>query len=469
MTSTPFPYDERPGTENRQPGDGRPDRDEHPDVEEISAFGEGISPTARAPQIRSHLAECPQCAGVLAWLEEIRETLGTLSGPVRMPEDVADRIDAALAAEAAKAGASPEAASATEPPSTEPSTKTPGTTTPGTAAPGTAAPGTAKGAAPETSPGSDSDASPNAAPEAMPGPPPDASEPHGAVSRETTTEDEPSDRTPAARPGKDSGVSRETSATPSAEAASKHRRPTTDRPPGRAASATGPGTPGPDRKGTSAAGRGSSGPTPQRARRRRRAVFAVVASVAALTVGGVALQALSGSPATEVASDAARPTPEQHVPGASPRGPSTGAPQGDDSGSGDDKQLRKRVQRLLSGQHTPSPSASPRSSAPSRPSEPPSPGTRKSPDTGQNTLRDDALGGGQTVPSCVRDAIGRAEPPLAVDPEATFHHRSGYLVVLPHQGGDTRRADAYLVDPSCISADPPQPGRVLYKGTYARG
>ncbi|MEU2082197.1 hypothetical protein ABZ569_09940 [Streptomyces albus] len=459
MTSTPFPYDERPGTENRQPGDGRPDRDEHPDVEEISAFGEGISPAARAPHIRSHLAECPQCAGVLASLEEIRETLGTLSGPVRMPEDVADRIDAALAAEAAKAGASPEAASAKEPPSTEP----------GTTPPGTTAPGATKGAAQETSPGSDSDASPDAEPEAMPDPTPDASVPHGAVSRETTAEDEPSDRTPEAHPGKDSGVSRETSATPSTEAAAKRRRPTTDRPPGRAASATGPGNPGPDRKGTSAAGRSSSGPTPQRARRRRRAVLAVVASVAALTVGGVTLQALSGSPATEVASDAARPTPEQHAPGASPRGSSTGAPQGDDSGSGDDKQLRKRVQRLLSGQHTPSPSASPRSSAPSRPSESPSPGTRKSPDTGQNTLRDDALGGGQTVPSCVRDAIGRAEPPLAVDPEATFHHRSGYLVVLPHQGGDTRRADAYLVDPSCISADPPQPGRVLYKGTYARG
>ncbi|MFF8284423.1 hypothetical protein ACF06W_17110 [Streptomyces albus] len=459
MTSTPFPYDERPGTENRQPGDGRPDRDEHPDVEEISAFGEGISPTARAPQIRSHLAECPQCAGVLASLEEIRETLGTLSGPVRMPEEVAHRIETALAAEAAMAGASPEAASATEPPSAEPGTTTPGTT----------APGTAKGAAPETSPGSDSDASPDAVPHAVPEGVPDASEPHGAVSRETTTEDEPSDRTPEAHPGKDSGVSRETSTTPSAEAAAKSRRPTTDRPPGRAASATGPGNPGPDRKGTSAAGRSRSGPTPQRARRRRRAVLAVVASVAALTVGGVTLQALSGSPATEVASDTARPTPEQHAPGASPRGPSTGAPQEDDSGSGDDKQLRKRVQRLLSGQHTPSPSASPRSSAPSRPSEPPSPGIRKSPDTGQNTLRDDALGGGQTVPSCVRDAIGRAEPPLAVDPEATFHHRSGYLVVLPHQGGDTRRADAYLVDPSCISADPPQPGRVLYKGTYARG
>ncbi|MFF7203967.1 hypothetical protein [Streptomyces sp. NPDC008141] len=43
-----------------------------------------------------------------ASLEEIRETLGTLPGPVRMPADIAGRIDAALAAEALLDSTAPE-------------------------------------------------------------------------------------------------------------------------------------------------------------------------------------------------------------------------------------------------------------------------------------------------------------------------------------------------------------------------
>ncbi|MCX2967964.1 MULTISPECIES: anti-sigma factor family protein [Streptomyces] len=74
--------------------------DGHPEVDELSALSEGLLPPQDTVAIRRHLALCPLCADVLSSLEEIRSALGTLPGPVRMPEDVAGRIDAALAAEA---------------------------------------------------------------------------------------------------------------------------------------------------------------------------------------------------------------------------------------------------------------------------------------------------------------------------------------------------------------------------------
>ncbi|MET8943218.1 hypothetical protein ABZX30_06425 [Streptomyces sp. NPDC004542] len=73
----------------------------HPDVEEISDLTEGLLPPSRTEDIRRHLEECDLCAEVHASLEEIRGFLGTLPEPARMPADVADRIDAALTAEAA--------------------------------------------------------------------------------------------------------------------------------------------------------------------------------------------------------------------------------------------------------------------------------------------------------------------------------------------------------------------------------
>ncbi|WP_328426110.1 anti-sigma factor family protein [Streptomyces sp. NBC_00443] len=72
----------------------------HPDVTELSDLTEGLLPPARTTEVRSHLDQCELCADVHASLEEIRELLGTLPGPARMPADVAGRIDAALAAEA---------------------------------------------------------------------------------------------------------------------------------------------------------------------------------------------------------------------------------------------------------------------------------------------------------------------------------------------------------------------------------
>ncbi|MFH8367956.1 hypothetical protein [Streptomyces sp. NPDC018031] len=74
--------------------------DEHPEVAEISALAEGLLPLDRSRTLRRHLDDCPLCADVRTSLEEIRSLLGTLPGPVRMPADIAGRIDAALAAEA---------------------------------------------------------------------------------------------------------------------------------------------------------------------------------------------------------------------------------------------------------------------------------------------------------------------------------------------------------------------------------
>ncbi|MEU6550657.1 hypothetical protein ABZ915_10275 [Streptomyces sp. NPDC046915] len=72
----------------------------HPDVAEISDLTENLLPPSRTEEIRRHLEECELCADVHASLEEIRGLLGALPEPPRMPADVADRIDAALAAEA---------------------------------------------------------------------------------------------------------------------------------------------------------------------------------------------------------------------------------------------------------------------------------------------------------------------------------------------------------------------------------
>ncbi|MGI5350055.1 hypothetical protein ACQEU8_18005 [Streptomyces sp. CA-250714] len=342
MTSTPFPYGE------------------HPEVTEISALSEGILPAERQTDLRSHLVECELCADVYASLEEIRETLGTLPGPVQMPEDVASRIDAALAAEALLTATAPGEA-------------------------------------------------------------------------ETASGDEAA--------AHDAAVSRETAAEPPVKPASET-------------------PPGPVSRETAT----SVSLSPWR--RKRTMVLVAAASLAVLTLGGITIRALSNPAPTEVSSGTAQSTPGKQAPDAAP---GSSAPTDTDAGgSSDDQRLRKRVQNLLSDQKSPSPSRSaPGSSA--RPSDPPSIDTKRSPSSKEKTLRDDRLGGGQSIPSCVRDGINRTESPLAVDSDATFENRSGYLVVLPHQGGDPRLVDAYLVDPSCVSADPSGPGKVLFKRTYPRG
>ncbi|PWI12462.1 hypothetical protein DIZ27_02595 [Streptomyces sp. NWU339] len=88
---------------------------EHPDVTEISDLTEGLLPPTRTAAVRRHLDECDLCADVHASLEEIRELLGTMPGPPRMPAEVASRIDAALAAEALLQARAPGSENVAEP------------------------------------------------------------------------------------------------------------------------------------------------------------------------------------------------------------------------------------------------------------------------------------------------------------------------------------------------------------------
>ena len=77
------------------------DTTRHPDVTEISDLTEGLLPPSRAAEVHRHVEGCEPCGEVHAALQEIRELLGSAPEPQLMPDDVADRIDAALAAEAA--------------------------------------------------------------------------------------------------------------------------------------------------------------------------------------------------------------------------------------------------------------------------------------------------------------------------------------------------------------------------------
>ena len=79
------------------------DTTQHPDVSEISDLTEGLLSPSRTAEVRRHVDECGICGEVLVSLEEIRGLLGALPAPERMPDDIADRIDAALAAEPLRA------------------------------------------------------------------------------------------------------------------------------------------------------------------------------------------------------------------------------------------------------------------------------------------------------------------------------------------------------------------------------
>ncbi|MET7412561.1 anti-sigma factor family protein [Streptomyces rubiginosohelvolus] len=77
-----------------------PDLAQHPEVSEISDLTEGLLSPSRTAEVQQHIAECDLCAEVRDSLDEVRGLLGTMPDPEPMPEDIAARIDAALAAEA---------------------------------------------------------------------------------------------------------------------------------------------------------------------------------------------------------------------------------------------------------------------------------------------------------------------------------------------------------------------------------
>ncbi|WP_371480388.1 hypothetical protein [Kitasatospora sp. NBC_00315] len=70
----------------------------HPSVDELADLAEGlVEDPAAAGTLRAHLADCTTCHDTLADLAEVQQLLGELETPA-MPADVADRLDAALAA-----------------------------------------------------------------------------------------------------------------------------------------------------------------------------------------------------------------------------------------------------------------------------------------------------------------------------------------------------------------------------------
>lgn len=291
---------------------------EHPEVGELSAYAEGLLSPQQSAAVRRHLAECELCTEVHTSLDEIRDTLGTLPGPPRMPADVAGRIDAALAAEALLDSTRPAEAST------------------------------------------------------------------ASVSRETDGQEQATTPAPVSR---ETGAVRPTLSEPSG------------RPPGRGRGTTGPG------------GRALGRP-----RRRRLGLLVGAAAVAALGLGGFALQSMTGAP-------------EHHE-------------------SRSEAAFRDRVQALVA--------------------DAPSPKAATPPTSAGHQGNSPMHGGATTVPSCVRDGISRTETPLAVDDDVPYRGGSRYLVVLPHAGGDDGRVDAYVVDASCVTKDASGPGDVLLQRTYAR-
>ncbi|WP_313896469.1 hypothetical protein [Streptomyces sp. GC420] len=73
----------------------------------------------------------------------------------------------------------------------------------------------------------------------------------------------------------------------------------------------------------------------------------------------------------------------------------------------------------------------------------------------------------ETIPACVREGIGREDPPLAVE-RGLYEGTEAYLVVLPH-GTQPSKVDAYVVDAACTGNTPPGKADVLLMRTYPRG
>ncbi|WP_457033085.1 anti-sigma factor family protein, partial [Kitasatospora sp. P5_F3] len=73
----------------------------HPDVELLADLAEDLTDPAELPLLQAHLAGCAECTDTYAALAEVRELLGAVEDFPPLPAELADRIDAALAVEAA--------------------------------------------------------------------------------------------------------------------------------------------------------------------------------------------------------------------------------------------------------------------------------------------------------------------------------------------------------------------------------
>ncbi|BFV58052.1 hypothetical protein KCMC57_up31560 [Kitasatospora sp. CMC57] len=74
---------------------------DHPDVELLADLAEDLTAPAEVPLLRAHLDGCAECADTYAALAEVRELLGAVEDFPALPAELGDRIDAALAVEAA--------------------------------------------------------------------------------------------------------------------------------------------------------------------------------------------------------------------------------------------------------------------------------------------------------------------------------------------------------------------------------
>lgn len=89
-------------------------------------------------------------------------------------------------------------------------------------------------------------------------------------------------------------------------------------------------------------------------------------------------------------------------------------------------------------------------------------GASDDPTSSQNPLR----ASGVTVPPCVEQGIGRNTAALALE-RGTYEGADAFLVVLPHPT-DSTRVQAYVVDASCVGAEPPDKGKLLLTHVYPR-
>jgi hypothetical protein len=73
----------------------------HPDVEVLADHAEELLSAEQSAELTAHLASCAECRETYDALSELTALLGEEPSPGPMPDDVAARIDAALAAERA--------------------------------------------------------------------------------------------------------------------------------------------------------------------------------------------------------------------------------------------------------------------------------------------------------------------------------------------------------------------------------
>ncbi|WP_435056346.1 anti-sigma factor family protein [Streptomyces venezuelae] len=182
---------------------------------------------------------------------------------------------------------------------------------------------------------------------------------------------------------------------------------------------------------------GPTGPGRRRARR-RIAVLAGLAGAAACALGIFLFGDFSASPTQETASGRAADSAEQ---------PSAAAAGGVYTAQG----LQDSVRQLVAAEQ----------------------GAKNVPGEQNNTLGLENTGpvpgdkrAAPFVPTCVQQATGRPDTPLAAE-RGNFQGTPVYLLVLPHPA-DPTRVDAYLVDTACERTGSADPGKVLLTSTYPR-